>query len=62
MNDLTLIEKIQREQSETAADLEIFLETGKRIAAHDIKAIQKKQLEINDLIHQIAQEQTEVQK
>jgi hypothetical protein len=61
MDELTLAAKILAEQQEIAEDLRIFLETDKRIAGADIEAIQKNQVEINELIREITKEQAEVQ-
>jgi hypothetical protein len=54
MNDLTLIEKIQSEQAQTAADLQKFLESEKQAATEDIEILQKKQVEISEVIQKIA--------
>lgn len=54
MNELTLIEKIQREQTETAADLQRFIESEKRASDADIEAIMTNERKTAELIQKIA--------
>jgi hypothetical protein len=53
LNDLTLIEKIRREQQETAADLQRFIESEKRASQADIEAIKANELKNLELIERI---------
>lgn len=62
MNDLTLIEKIQREQEQTAADLQWFLESERSIGQADLEAIRANELKNLDLIREIAEKANDTEK
>ena len=57
MNDITLIEKILREQIELLDDLQTILETDKRMTAADLQAILQNDADISEMIQKMKEAQ-----